>query len=197
MIAYIKGVLAEKNPGYAIVEAAGVGYMLSIPLSTYDRLPRTGEEVKLLAAHIVREDDEQLYGFTTPAERELFAKLTQVSGVGPKIALSILSGAGMGELSLAIASADSKRLAAIKGVGKKTAEKIVIELKDKINAIEALAMAGKTGQGKEQAFLLDARKALSALGFADDIASKMVAKVVAANPAITDTQEIIRHALRS
>ncbi len=188
MIAYIKGVLAEKNPGYAIVEAAGVGYMLSIPLSTYDRLPRTGEEVKLLAAHIVREDDEQLYGFTTPAERELFAKLTQVSGVGPKIALSILSGAGMGELSLAIASADSKRLAATK---------VVIELKDKINAIEALAMAGKTGQGKEQAFLLDARKALSALGFADDVASKMVAKVVAANPAITDTQEIIRHALRS
>lgn len=198
MIAYIRGRLVEKSPGYAIIEACGIGYELAIPVSTYDRLPKTGEEAKLFASHIVREDDEALYGFATLAERELFAKLTLVSGVGPKIALAILSGASLGELSLAIASADSRRLSAIKGVGKKTAEKIVIELKDKINAIEALSMSGgATGAQREKAFLLDARKALSALGFTDEIASKMVAKVLAANPDVADTEAVVRLALKS
>lgn len=197
MIRYIRGTLAEKSPSTAVVEACGVGYELAIPLSTYDRLPRTGVEVKLLAWHVVREDDEALFGFLTEAERELFAKLTAVSGVGPKIALAILSGASLGELSLAIASADAKRLSAIKGVGKKTAEKIVIELKDKINAIEALAMSAAGAAGKDKAFILDARMALTALGFAEEAASKMVAKVVAENPGISNTEEIIRHALRA
>lgn len=199
MIAYIRGTLAEKAPGMAIVEACGVGYELAVPVSTYDRLPAKGADVKLLACHIIREDDEALYGFATAAERELFAKLTQVSGVGPKIALAILSGASMGELSLAIAGADSRRLAAIKGVGKKTAEKIVIELKDKINAIEAMSIASgeATGAQREKAFLLDARKALSALGFSDEAASKMVARVVAANPDVADTEAVIRLALKT
>ncbi len=198
MIAYIRGILAEKSPGFAILEAGGVGYELAIPASTYDRLPKTGEEAKLYAFHVVREDDEALFGFATQAERQLFAKLTLVSGVGPKIALAILSGASLGELSLAIASADARRLAAIKGVGKKTAEKIVIELKDKINAIEALALssAGASGAQREQAFLLDARKALSALGFSDEVASKMVAKVVAAHPEAADTEAVVRLALK-
>lgn len=198
MIAYVRGILVEKSPASAIVEAGGIGYELAIPTSTYDRLPKTGEEVKLLACHIVREDDEALYGFSTQAERELFAKLTLVSGVGPKIALSILSGASLGEISLAIASADSRRISAIKGVGKKTAEKIVIELKDKINAIEALSMSGSaTNAQREKAFLLDARKALSALGFSDEVASKMVSKVIAANPEINDTEAVIRAALKT
>ena len=197
MIAYIRGTLVEKSPASAIIEACGVGYELSIPTSTYDRLPKTGGEAKLFAYHVVREDDEALYGFATQAERELFAKLTLVSGVGPKIALAILSGASLGELSLAIASADARRLSAIKGVGKKTAEKIVIELKDKINAIEALSMSGGgTSAQREKAFLLDARKALSALGFTDEIASKMVAKVIAANPDIADTESVVRAALK-
>ena len=104
MIAYIRGVLAEKDPGRVIVEAAGVGYEMLISLNTFDALPRKGEEVKLLAWHCVREDDEALYGFSAEDEREMFMKLTQVSGVGPKIALAILSGSSIGELSLAIAS---------------------------------------------------------------------------------------------
>ena len=124
MIAYIRGVLAEKDPGRVIVEAAGVGYEMLISLNTFDALPRKGEEVKLLAWHCVREDDEALYGFSAESEREMFMKLTQVSGVGPKIALAILSGSSIGELSLAIASGNAKRISSIKGVGKKTAEKI-------------------------------------------------------------------------
>ena len=147
MIVYVRGVLAEKAPDRAVVEAAGLGYELLIPLSTFDRLPKAGAEVKLFAWHCVREDDESLFGFATEAERELFSKLTAVSGVGPKTALSIVSGGSVGELSLAIASGNAKRISSIKGVGKKTAEKICIELKDKVNAIEALA-ATQRGGGK-------------------------------------------------
>jgi len=180
------------------VEAAGVGYELVIPLSTFDRLPRTGEEVKLLAFHCVREDDEALFGFATEAEKAMFAKLTSVSGVGPKIAIAILSGSSIGELSLAIASGNAKRISSIKGVGKKTAEKICIELKDKVNAIEALAASGRGDSrgGASSPMLRDAILALSALGFNEETANKMVGKVVAAHPDAADVETIVREALK-
>lgn len=195
MIAYIRGLLAEKEPSRVVVEAAGVGYELLIPLSTYDRLPREGAEVKLLAYHSVREDDETLYGFATRAERELFSKLTAVSGVGPKIALAIISGGGVGEIALAITSGNAKRLASIKGVGKKTAEKICIELKDKIDAVEALSAAGRSMSDGVSPVLRDAILALSALGFNEETANKMVSKVVENDPAVKDVESIIRAAL--
>ena len=196
MIAYVRGTLAEKEPTRVVVEAAGLGYEVLIPLSTFDRLPKVGGEVKLLACHIVREDDETLFGFASVAEREMFAKLTAVSGVGPKIALAILSGGSVGELSLAIASGNAKRLSSIKGVGKKTAEKICLELKDKVNAIEALA-ATQRGGGKasEAPVLRDAILALAALGFNEETANKMVGDVLARNSDVKDTETIIRLAL--
>ncbi len=178
----------------AVVEAAGVGYEILIPLSTFDRLGRIGEEVKLLTAHIVREDDELLFGFASAAEKVMFGKLVGVSGVGPKMALAILSGSSIGELSLAIASGNAKRLASIKGVGKKTAEKICIELKDKVNALEGLA----TERGKSAAvspMLHDAILALSALGFNEETANKMVSEAVAARPDAADVETIVRLAL--
>ena len=198
MIAYVKGLLAEKDPTRAVVEAAGVGYELIIPLSTFDRLPRAGEEVKLLAFHCVREDDEALFGFATEAERAMFAKLTSVSGVGPKIAIAILSGSSIGELSLAIASGNAKRISSIKGVGQKTAEKICIELKDKVNAIEALAASGRgdSRPGASSPVLRDAILALSALGFNEETANKMVGKAVAARPDAADVETIVREALK-
>ena len=198
MIAYVRGLLAEKDPTRVVVEAAGVGYELVIPLSTFDRLPRTGEEVKLLAFHCVREDDEALFGFATEAEKAMFAKLTSVSGVGPKIAIAILSGSSIGELSLAIASGNAKRISSIKGVGKKTAEKICIELKDKVNAIEALAASGRGDSrgGASSPMLRDAILALSALGFNEETANKMVGKVVAAHPDAADVETIVREALK-
>ena len=197
MIAYVRGILAEKEPMRAVVEAAGVGYEVLIPLTTFDRLPRTGEEVKLLVHHVVREDDELLFGFFTPAEKEMFAKLTAVSGVGPKIALAILSGFSIGELALAIASGNAKRISAIKGVGKKTAEKICIELKDKVNALEGLAASGRGGAKGDAVspMLHDAILALSALGFNEETANKMVAQVVAAKPDVKDVETIVRMAL--
>lgn len=195
MIAYIRGVLAEKEPTRIIVEAAGVGYELFIPLSTYDKLPRTGAEAKLLTFHQVREDDETLYGFATPAEKAMFEKLLGVSGVGAKIAISILSGSSIGELSLAIAGGNAKRISSIKGVGKKTAEKICIELKDKVNAIEALAGSERAEGKSASPILRDAILALSALGFNEETANKMVADVIAKNPDIKETDKLIRLAL--
>ena len=196
MIAYIRGVLVEKFFDRVIVEASGVGYELFIPVSTFDKLPREGEETKLLAWHCVREDDEMLFGFATGVEREMFLKLTQVSGVGPKIALAILSGSSIGELSLAIASGNAKRISAIKGVGKKTAEKICVELKDKVNAIEALASTSRSSREDSKAPMLrDAILALSALGFSEETANKMVTKVIQENPSIADVETLIRLAL--
>jgi len=197
MIAYIRGVLAEKDPGRVVVEAAGVGYEMLISLNTFDALPRKGEEVKLLAWHCVREDDEALYGFSAEDEREMFMKLTQVSGVGPKIALAILSGSSIGELSLAIASGNAKRISSIKGVGKKTAEKICIELKDKVNAISALAATSRRGGKDDKGPIVhDAILALSALGFGDEAANKMVAEVLASSPDVKDVETIVRLSLQ-
>jgi Holliday junction DNA helicase RuvA len=195
MIAYIRGILSEKNPARVVVEAAGVGYELFIPLSTYERLPREGGEVKLLAFHCVREDDEILFGFATAEERELFSKLTGVSGVGPKIALAILSGGSVGEISLAIAGGNAKRISSVKGVGKKTAEKICIELKDKVNAIAALSASGGRGSAGPAPMLRDAILALSALGFSEETANKMVGAAITEHPEAKGTEEVIRLAL--
>lgn len=196
MIAYIRGVLAEKSPTRAVLEAAGVGYELLIPVSTYEGLPREGAEAKLLAYHCVREDDEILFGFATAHERELFAKLTGVSGVGPKIALAILSGASVGELALAIASGDAKRLAAVKGVGKKTAAKICVELRDKVDAL-AFSARGADGRPATSPVAADAVAALRALGFSDETSAKMVADILAKNPAAESVEQVIKLALAS
>ena len=192
MIAYVKGTLAEKSPTRVVVEAFGVGYEMLVPLSTYDRLPRVGEEAKLLAAHCVREDDEVLFGFATEDEREMFGKLTGVSGVGPKIAVAILSGASIPELASAIARGDAKRLSTIKGIGKKTAEKICIELRDKVSA---LALSGAAGIEKSSPVLGDAIAALRALGFNEETASKMVADAVARAADADDVGAIVKLAL--
>ena len=197
MIAYVRGTLAEKGPDRVVIEAGGVGYELLIPVSTFDRLPREGGEAKLLTWHCVREDDEMLFGFATKEEREMFLKLTQVSGVGPKIALAILSGSSIGELSLAIASGNAKRISSIKGVGKKTAEKICVELKDKVSALAALA-ANSRGAGDSKAPVIrDAILALTSLGFSEEVANKMVSKVLASDPAVKDAETLIRLSLSS
>ncbi len=197
MIVSIRGTLLAKEPTQAIIEAGGIGYEVLIPLSTFDKLPKIGEEVRLLAYHSVREDDETLFGFATKGEKAMFMKLVGVSGVGNKIALSILSGSSIGELSLAISTGNAKRIAAIKGVGKKTAEKICIELKDKINAIEALAESQGGAKGAGKTFIQDAILALGALGFNDETANKMISQVLAVRPETNDTETLIRLALKN
>ncbi len=195
MIAYLNGVLAEKSPANVVVECCGVGYEAMIPLSTFDRLPATGGKVKLFTSHVVREDGEALFGFATVEERDMFAKVTAVSGVGPKTALSVLSGFTVGDLQLAISQGDAKRIATVKGIGMKTAERIVVELKDKVNPIEALANSSAASCGAQRTVLRDAMLALTALGFTDDKARKMVSDVLEADPHVADTETVIKRAL--
>lgn len=131
MIAHLRGILLEKHPNEVIVECSGVGYALTVPISTFTLLPQEGEETRLRIYTAVREDAIQLFGFATSDEKSIFEKLIGVSGIGPKLAVTILSGIGVSDLVAAILGGDAARLVRIPGVGKKTAERIVLELKDK------------------------------------------------------------------
>ena len=195
MIAYLRGVLAEKEITRVVVECHGVGYEAAIPLSTFDRLPAEGAEVKLYTHHEVREDAQLLFGFATKPERDMFRLVTTVSGVGPKLALAVLSGLTVGDLQLAVSQGDAKRLAAVKGIGKKTAARIVVELKDKINPIEALANATAETSQEQGAVLRDAMLALAALGFSEDIARAKVQQVLDGEPGLADVETILKRAL--
>ena len=195
MIAYLRGVLAEKEVTRVVVECHGVGYEAAIPLSTFDRLPAEGAEVKLYTHHEVREDAQMLIGFATKPERDMFRLVTTVSGVGPKLALAVLSGLTVGDLQLAVSQGDAKRLAAVKGIGKKTAARIVVELKDKINPIEALANATAETSREQGAVLRDAMLALAALGFSEDIARAKVQQVLDGEPGLADVETILKRAL--
>ena len=195
MIAYLRGVLAEKEVTRVVVECHGVGYEAAIPLSTFDRLPAEGAEVKLYTHHEVREDAQLLFGFATKPERDMFRLVTTVSGVGPKLALAVLSGLTVGDLQLAVSQGDAKRLAAVKGIGKKTAARIVVELKDKINPIEALANATAETSREQGAVLRDAMLALAALGFSEDIARAKVQLVLDGEPGLADVETILKRAL--
>src|SRR5215469_2803913 len=135
MIASLRGVLTEKHPNQAIVETGGVGYDVSIPVSTFTRLPDIGAEVRLRIHTHVREDALALYGFFTQDEKALFEKLISVSGIGPTLAVKILSGVAAADLVNAIRRGEVERLVRIPGVGKKTAERMVVELRDKMPAV--------------------------------------------------------------
>ncbi|MCQ2394782.1 MAG: Holliday junction branch migration protein RuvA [Kiritimatiellae bacterium] len=195
MIAYLNGVLAEKDISKVVVECAGVGYEVAIPISTFDRLPAEGEPVKLYTHHEVREDAQLLFGFVSKPEREMFELITTVSGVGPKLALAILSGMTVGDLQLAISQGDAKRLATVKGIGKKTAERLVVELRGKINPIEALANATAETSKEQSAVLRDAMLALTALGMSEETAREKVQRVLEEEPDIRDVEIIIRKSL--
>lgn len=195
MIVHLNGTLAEKDISRVVVECGGVGYEAAIPLSTFDRLPAEGAEIKLFIHHEVREDAQLLFGFATRAERDVFELVTSVSGVGPKLALAVLSGLTVGDLQLAISQGDAKRLAAVKGIGKKTAERIVVDLRGKINPIEALANATAETSKEQSRVLLDAMLALNALGFSEDAARAKVQKVLAENPDLSDVESVVKKAL--
>jgi len=167
MITYLNGNLIESLPTQVTVEVNGVGYEALIPLSSFDKLPALGQTVKLLTHLVVREDAHILYGFMTPAERQLFRLLiNHVSGIGPKTALNILSGINITAFRGAVAGGDIKMLSQISGVGKKTAERIVIELKDKIGPGGVLeAQSAQRALSAVEQKLNDAVLALIALGF--------------------------------
>jgi len=196
VITFLNGVLVEKHPTRVVVDVGGVGYEVFVPLSSYDRLPRKDDPCKILTYDYVREDQHQLFGFVTEAERRMFVLLMGTSGIGPKLALSALSGLTVRELKAAVVEGDVKRLSSIQGVGRKMAERLVVELRDRISAGEALeAVAGAAEPAPQDARARDAVLALLALGYKQDAARKMVRQAMAGKEPPEDVEAIIRRAL--
>ncbi len=198
MINFLHGKLIEALPTQVTVEVHGVGYEVLIPLSSFDKLPAPGNDVKLLTHLAIRDDAHILYGFMTAAERELFRLLINtVSGIGPKIALNILSGMNVTALRGAVAGGDVKSLSQISGVGKKTAERIVVELKDKIGAAGAWeAMSAQRGLSEGDQKINDAVLALMALGFKQPEAHDSIRAAQAALGPQATVEDLVRASLK-
>jgi len=192
MIEYIKGKITELNPAYLVIETAGVGYFVSISINTYSQL-ESGTEVTLPVHEVIREDARQLYGFAGRSERELFRLLITVNGVGPNTARMMLSSLKPAEIEKAISDSNVHILKSIKGIGLKTAERIIVDLRDK---------TGKVSQGSEILTLKDntmreeALSALMMLGFVRSATVKVIDKLLAENQNLT-VEELIKQALRN
>jgi len=189
MIGRIAGVLVAKNPPQILVDAAGVGYEVEVPMSTFYSLPATGESVTLLTHLVVREDAHLLFGFATDSERRAFRQLLKISGVGARTALAVLSGMSVGELVEAVAAQEAGRLVKVPGIGKKTAERLLLELKGKLGAD---ALSG-VAVNREKPAASDVINALLGLGYSDKEAQLAVKHL----PEGLSVSEGIRQALRS
>ena len=190
MIGRISGILAEKTPPLVLVDVHGVGYEISVPMSSFYNLPALGLQVVLLTHLVVREDAQLLYGFLTQAERSTFNELVKISGVGPRTALSILSGLSVSELAQAVTRQDGARLVKVPGIGKKTAERLLLELKGKLGADLALpssAAALSNDQG-------DIAQALQALGYSEREAQSAL-KALPADIGVSDGIKLALKAL--
>ncbi len=187
MIGRIHGKLVEKHPPQILVEVQGIGYELDVPMSTFYQLPATGSEVALFTHLVVREDAHQLYGFATEPERRAFRQLLKISGIGARTALSVLSGLSVSDLREAVTAQDGGRLTKIPGIGKKTAERLLLELRDKLDAVSA-APAAARGDGQAG----DITDALLALGYNEREAAWATKQL----PAGVAVAEGIRQALK-
>ncbi len=166
MIGKLSGVLSEKSPPQILIDCQGVGYEVDVPMSTFFNLPAVGERVTLLTHHVVREDAQILFGFGSAAERDAFRQLIRISGVGPRTALGVLSGLSVADLAAAVTSQDASRLVKVPGIGKKTAERLLLELKGKMGPD-----LGAAGLGVADAAHGDITQALLALGYSEKEAS--------------------------
>jgi len=198
MIIFLEGILEEKNPDRAVINAGGIGHEVIITLNTYEDLPARGTKVRLQTHHHIREDAEILFGFSDNSERDFFVTLIGISGIGPSLAINILSGLPLYSLRSAIADEDVKRLSSIKGIGKKTAERIIVELKDKVSVLSGAEERSKSGStSKEERVLNDAVLALVALGYKNSDAYTAVKRVLSENKSDSPVEEIVRLALGS
>ena len=188
MIGKLSGTLSEKNPPQVLVDCNGVGYEVDVPMSTFYNLPAIGEKVSLLTHFVVREDAQSLYGFGSSEERTAFRQLIKISGVGPRMALGVLSGMSVAELSQAITLQEAGRLVKIPGIGKKTAERLLLELKGKMGA-DLGPSSAPVGDSTQN----DILQALVALGYSD----KEAALSLKALPADVGVSEGIKFALKA
>lgn len=184
MIDYVRGVLARITPTEAVIEAAGIGYLLNISVNTYSAI-QNAKEMKLLVHEVIREDTHDLYGFFLEEERALFRMLIGVNGVGPNTARVILSSLTPVQLQMCITAGDADKLKSVKGIGLKTAQRIIVDLKDKITAAELAVMASEQSAsiGADSGERAEALAALVMLGYQKAAAQKALAKVFAADPA--------------
>ncbi len=189
MIASLSGRVERAVPGHVVVEVGGVGYLVHVPLSTYADLPAPGRDCRLRVVTVVREDEISLYGFATAEEEEIFRLLQGVSGVGPRLALKILSGLSAPALRRALGTADHRALTAVPGVGKKLAERLVVELRDKVGAGGEAPARGPTGQVES-----DALEALASLGYAAKVARDAVEAASAGGA--SGLEELVRESLK-
>jgi Holliday junction DNA helicase RuvA len=189
MIAAVRGEVMVRRPDHVVIEAGGVGYRLSVSAETLKAVPATGREAFLHAELVSREDSLSLYGFASEEERDLFGQLVSVSGVGPKVAIAALSGGPARELLRAIAAGDAKRFQAVPGIGKRTAERIIVELRDKVSgALEEAALEGIVEQGDARGL---ARDGLVNLGYAPLEAEQLLEGIESGDP-----EELIATALK-
>ncbi|MFN2477412.1 MAG: Holliday junction branch migration protein RuvA [Chthoniobacterales bacterium] len=198
MITFLSGNLAAALPTQAVIDVRGVGYEVLIPLSSYDRLPDVGQTVHILTHLHVREDAQILYGFMSLAERDLFRLLVNnVSGIGPKLALAVLSGMSVGNFKAAVVNGDVASLSKISGLGKKTAERIVLELKDKLGVAAAWEVASASNAPTpEESQANEAVLALIALGYKQVEAHKTVRELQDKHPEVKAAEELVKLALK-
>jgi Holliday junction DNA helicase RuvA len=189
MIGKLTGTLSEKNPPQVLVDCNGVGYEVDVPMSTFYNLPGVGEKVALLTHFVVREDAQILFGFGTAPEREAFRQLIKISGVGPRTALAVLSGMSVGDIAQAVTAQDASRLVKVPGIGKKTAERLLLELKGKVGADLGLPGGGAAVTDHQG----DILQALVALGYSD----KEAQASVKALPKDVNVSDGIKQALKA
>ena len=195
MYSYIIGVVTHKEEGKIALENNGIGYEINVSNITLNSFEFENEPVKIFTHLVVREDEMSLYGFSSMEEKSMFLKLISVGGIGPKMAIGILSEISLSGLMTAIASEDLKTLCKIKGLGKKTAERLILELKDKVNPMEALAMGlGEEPDILDENIVADAVETLTGLGLSKNDAGKLVKQVATKDMSL---EEIIRNVLRS
>ncbi len=196
MITFLTGILCEKDLSIATIDVNGVGYQVFIPLSSYEKLPEVNNHCKLLIYHHISDSDQKLFGFVSNEEREMFTKLLNVNGVGPKLAICVLSGLPLKILQNAILSSDISVISSISGVGKKTAERIILDMKGTLNQFSINENSNKSGANLADLKLRDATLALIALGHNNDAASKMVKSVASSITSDMSVEEIIRQSLK-
>ena len=195
MIGRLAGVLVAKHPPFLLIDVNGVGYEVEAPMSVFYELPENGQPLVLLTHLSIKDDAHTLYGFSSENERTLFRRLLKISGIGAKLALTILSGASGDELARFVADRDTAALTRLPGIGKKTAERIIIELRDKLDDIAPLAGGGAGAMPAASGDATsEARNALVALGYKPQEASRMVRAVAESG---METEDIIRRALKS
>ncbi|MDF7801413.1 Holliday junction branch migration protein RuvA [Pontiellaceae bacterium B1224] len=195
MITFLEGKLDTKQLGRVEMNIGGVGYEVFIPLSSYDTLPLEGETCRILTYHHITDADQKLFGFCSEDERDMFMKLLTISGVGPKLAIAALSGLPVRELKNALINGDTKRISTISGIGKKTAERIVMELRDKFDHSEQLDAFAPLEAPAGDSRMRDAALALTALGQKPDDAAKMIKNVAAKMTPTMTVEDLIRLAL--